>query len=169
MQRTWGGGTRSITSSTVVSLAFCRSGSRVSAAAPPSAAASHRQCFLPLLRDERARNQGKPGLGPHSVCRRDCEGCYFPSEEWLSASHGWLSSLIPVGLACHGGKSNSARRFPPLATMTEPHLTLFLPRSLHRFCSLYPRFLSPAMTSFNSTSLEIHSLAISKFDSHNWS
>lgn len=137
MQRTWGGGTRSITSSTVVSLAFCRSGSRVSAAAPPSAAASHHRCFLRLLRDERARSQGKPRLGPHSVCCRGCEGCYFLSVEWLSASHGWLSSLISLGLPCHGGKSNSARRFPPLATLTEPHLTLLLPRSLHLFCTFY--------------------------------
>lgn len=99
----------------------------------PSAAASRRGCFLRLLRDERAGSQGKPRLGPHSARRRDCEGCYFVSEERLSASHGWLSSLIPVGLACHGGKSNSARRFPPLATLTKPHLALFLPRSLHLF------------------------------------
>lgn len=158
MQRTWGGGTRSITSSTVVSLAFAAVGVGCRRPLPRQqqllAAAAF--CGCRGMKEQGAR--GSRVSGPRSVRCRDCEGCYFLSEEWLSASHGWFSSLVPVGLACHGGKSNSARRFPLLATLTEPHLTPFspsLPSSFLQF--LFPHLLSPAMTPFDSTCLEIHS------------
>lgn len=165
MQRTWGGGTRSITSSTVVSLAFCRSGSRWSLPHQQQLLTATAFCGCCWMKEQGVR--GSRVSIPHPVCRRDWEDCYFLSWEWLSASHGWLSSLIPVGLGCHGGKSNSARRFPPLATLTELHLTLWLPRSSSFLQFLYPHFLSPAMTPFNSISLEIHSIAFADFNSRN--